>query len=521
MLRRLLAVVLMVGVAAAVAPAGVAGAGSPGPIQLLIPGSIAYGLLGHACTPVQEIVTAEGFDPTTGYPSANVEMATSCSGSGKGGGGHHTYTAYSGAVWDDSGQLDALQTVPANPSAGPAFAAYDSYGNEEYQSGGSSYLQWAAGFVPVPRVTGLSITAGSTVGGETETIAGTGFTNAVTVLFGEVSVPFTVVNDTTITVTTPPDAVTANTTVDVTVASSEGTSATSPADQFTYSLPQVTGLSVSAGPTSGGTAVTVTGVGFLGATAVDFGSLAAASFTVVDDTTITATTQADPASADQTVDVSVNSAAGTGSASPADEFTFVVRPVITSISPTAGPLGGGTPVTITGSGFSGATSVDFGGILAYGVPTSDSSITVTAPAGETAEAVDLTITTIGGTSARSRADQFTYGQPIACSKVTGAVGGSMTVSKCSPPSTGYAKAVLDPTGTFFTWSKSGQTSAVSLTFTNVGQGVCSKGQIEYDISGAVTGGTSTYTTLGDTVYGVTCAAKSGKFVLVKGSTFSM
>jgi len=233
-LRRLLAVVLMVGVAAAVAPAGVAGAGSPGPIQLLIPGSIAYGLLGHACTPVQEIVTAEGFDPTTGYPSANVEMATSCSGSGKGGGGHHTYTAYSGAVWDDSGQLDALQTVPANPSAGPAFAAYDSYGNEEYQSGGSSYLQWAAGFVPVPRVTGLSITAGSTVGGETETIAGTGFTNAVTVLFGEVSVPFTVVNDTTITVTTPPDAVTANTTVDVTVASSEGTSATSPADQFTF-----------------------------------------------------------------------------------------------------------------------------------------------------------------------------------------------------------------------------------------------------------------------------------------------
>jgi len=430
MLRRLLVLFLLVGGSAVVAPAGVAEATSPSPIQLLIPGSIAYGLLGHACTPVQEIVTAEGFDPTTGYPSANVEMATTCSGSGRDGGGHYTYTAYSGAVWDDSGHLDALQTVPVSPDAGPTFTANDAYGNEEYQSGSNTYFQWAAGFVPVPRVTGLSLTAGSTVGGETETITGTGFTNAITVMVGEVSVPFTVVNDTTITVTTPPDAVTTNTMVDVTVTSSEGTSATSPADQFTYSLPQVTGLSVTAGPTSGGTLVTITGVGFLGATGVDFGSLAVASFTVVDDTTITTSTPIDPASASQTVDVSVSSVAGTGAATPADQFTFVVRPIITSISPTEGPLAGGTPVTITGSGFSGATSVDFGGILAYGVPTSDTSITVTAPAGETAEAVDLTITTTGGTSARSLADQFTYSPPakVAVSPIKGLPGATVKVT---------------------------------------------------------------------------------------------
>ena len=521
MFRRLLAMIAIVGGAALVVPAGLAGATSLGPIQLLIPGSIATGLLGHACTPVQEIVNAEGFDPTTGFPTANVEMATTCSGSGRGGGGHHTYTAFSGAVWDDSGHLVALQTVPVNPGAGPTFTAFDAYGNKEYQSGSAAYLQWAAGFVPVPRVTGLSITAGSTAGGESETIAGTGFTNATTVMFGVVSVPFTVINDTTITATTPPDAVTANTPVDVTVASSEGTSSTSPADRFTYSLPQVSGLSASAGPTSGGTSVTITGFGFLGATTVDFGSLPASSFTVVNDTTIAATSPVDPTSTNQTVDVSVTSAAGTGSASPSDQFTFVVRPIIASISPAAGPLGGGTPVAITGSGFTGATSVDFGGILAYGVPISDTSMTITAPAGETAEAVDLTITTIGGTSATSPADQFTYGQPIACSKVTGTVGGSMTVSFCSPASTGNVRAVLDPTGTFFTWTKSGQTTAVSLTVTNMGQGVCPNGRIEYDISGSVIGGTSTYTTLGESIYGATCAAKSGKFVLVKGSTFSV
>ncbi len=521
MLRRLLAAVAIVAGAAAVAPAGVAGATGPAPLLLLIPGSIAYGMLGHSCTPVQEIVTAEGFDPTTGFPSANVEMATTCSGSGKGGGGHHTYTAFSGAVWDDSGHLYQLQTVPTNPGAGPTFTAFDGYGNEEYQSGSSAYFQWATGFVPVPRVTGLSVTAGSTVGGESETIVGTGFTNATAVDFGAVSVPFSVVNDTTITVTTPADAVTSNTTVDVTVSSTEGTSSTSTADQFTYSLPQVTGLSIAAGPTSGGTVVTISGIGFLGASAVDFGSLAATSFTVTGDTTIAATTPVDPVSANQTVDVSVTSAAGTGSISTADQFTFVVRPVITSISPTSGPLGGGTPVTITGSGFTGATSVDFGGILAYGAPTSDTSMTVTAPAGETAEAVDLTVSTIGGTSATSPADQFTYGQPIACSKASGVVGGSMTVSACLPAMKGNAKAVLDPTRTYFTWSKSGQTTVVSLTFANVGQGVCPKGHTEEDISGVVTGGTSNYTTLGDTIYGTACAAGSGKFVLVKGSTFSL
>ena len=35
-------------------------------------------------------------------------------------------------------------------------------------------------------------------------------------------------------------------------------------------------------------------------------------------------------------------------------------PTVTGLSPTSGPLAGGTPVTITGTGFTGATAVDFG-----------------------------------------------------------------------------------------------------------------------------------------------------------------
>ena len=80
--------------------------------------------------------------------------------------------------------------------------------------------------------------------------------------------------------------------VDVTVTSyiPGGTSTTSAADQFMYSVtPAITNLSQTAGPLAGGIVVTITGTGFTGATAVDFGSRAATAFTVLSDTEITAT----------------------------------------------------------------------------------------------------------------------------------------------------------------------------------------------------------------------------------------
>ena len=53
-----------------------------------------------------------------------------------------------------------------------------------------------------------------------------------------------------------------------------GTSATSPADQFTFvtPAPTVTSVSPTSGTTHGGTVVTITGTDFTGATAVDFGA---------------------------------------------------------------------------------------------------------------------------------------------------------------------------------------------------------------------------------------------------------
>jgi hypothetical protein len=82
--------------------------------------------------------------------------------------------------------------------------------------------------------------------------------------------------------------------------------------------PTVTGLSPATGGVAGGESVVITGTGLTGTTAVDFGGVAATSFSVDSDTQITAVA---PASATGTVDVTVTAPAGTSTAVTADQFT--------------------------------------------------------------------------------------------------------------------------------------------------------------------------------------------------------
>src|SRR5206468_10862873 len=81
-------------------------------------------------------------------------------------------------------------------------------------------------------------------------------------------------------------------------------------------------------------------------------------------------------------------------------------PTVTGISPASGPSTGGTNVTITGTGFSGATSVSFGQTPTKFSVTSNTQITASSPVGS--GVVDVTVKTPGGPSATSSADQFTY-----------------------------------------------------------------------------------------------------------------
>ncbi|MGZ6887194.1 MAG: beta strand repeat-containing protein, partial [Acidimicrobiia bacterium] len=215
-------------------------------------------------------------------------------------------------------------------------------------------------FVPAPTVTSVTPSSGSTSGGTSVTIAGTDFTGATAVSFGgTAAASFTVDNAGQITASSPAHAAG---TVDVTVTTPSGTSATGAADQFTFvSGPTVTSVTPSSGPASGGTSVTIAGTGFTGATAVKFGGTAAASFTFNNANQITATA---PAHAAGTVDVTVTTPAGTSPTGAADQFTFVAAPTVTSVTPASGPASGGTSVTIAGTNFTGATAVSFGGTAA-------------------------------------------------------------------------------------------------------------------------------------------------------------
>ncbi len=94
-------------------------------------------------------------------------------------------------------------------------------------------LNTVIAYVAPPIVSGLSPTSGSATGGDSVTITGSGFASATGVSFG--TAPAAIVDvgsDSQMTVTSPAGSGT----VDVTVASSAGTSTTNPADQFTYFL---------------------------------------------------------------------------------------------------------------------------------------------------------------------------------------------------------------------------------------------------------------------------------------------
>ena len=288
-------------------------------------------------------------------------------------------------------------------------------------------LGTAASAASAPAVTSVSPSSGPTAGGTSVVISGTGFTGATEVDFGTgASVPFTVVSDGEITTTSPPGS----SLVSIRVITPAGESALSFHDVFTYAnAPTITELFPSTGPTAGGTAVSITGSGFTGATSVTFGGVAASNLTVVSDTQLTVT--APPGSAGPAT-VTVTSPLGTASTTAANQYIYADTPVVSGISPSSGPNGGGTSVTITGSSLTGVTAVSFGTVAASNVIVeSDSAVVATAPA-HADGTVNVTVTNPAGTSAAVAADQYTYAAAAptvtSVSPATGPSGGGTTVT---------------------------------------------------------------------------------------------
>jgi hypothetical protein len=219
--------------------------------------------------------------------------------------------------------------VTFNPSAAGTRSADISFTCDDCDEATYNFAIQGTG-IPSPAITSVSPSSGPTAGGTPVVITGVNFTGAAAVKFGGSDAASYIIDSATqITAVSP--AVSAGT-VDITVTTAGGSSATCAADQFTYvPAPTVTGISPTSGPTAGGTSVTITGTNFTGASAVTIGGTAATTVTVVNATTITATTPAGTAGAK---DVVVTTPGGTGTGL----FTYVTPPTISKAFGAAGIL---------------------------------------------------------------------------------------------------------------------------------------------------------------------------------------
>jgi hypothetical protein len=325
--------------------------------------------------------------------------------------------------------------------------------NPDTQSGtrtnGFTYTSTTA-----PTVTSIGPNnSGPAAGGTFITVTGSNFVAGATVTLGGVSATgVTVVNSTSITGTTGAHAAGA---VNVVVTNPNGESGTL-TNGYTYLAaphPTVASVSPNSGPAAGGTFITVTGSNFVAGATLKLGGVSATGVTVVNSTSITATTAAHAAGTVNVVVTNPDAQSGTRT----NGYTYLAPPTVASVSPNLGPAAGGTFITVTGTNFVAGATVALGGVSAAGVTVANStSITATTGA-HAAGAVNVVVTNPDSQSG-TLTNGYTYRPP------------PPTVASISPNSGPAAGGTfVTVTGTNFVSGatfKLGGTSATGVTVVN-------------------------------------------------------
>ena len=282
---------------------------------------------------------------------------------------------------------------------------------------------------PKPSVSKLSPQTGPTGGGTTIVVKGRGLTGAKRVLFGSTKgTGLQVKSSRKLVVNAPAHAAGV---VQVRVVTKGGTSKETTATRYTYvappsptPAPSLTAVSPPAGPTAGGTAVTITGSQLTGATGVRFGSTSATTFRVVSPTTVVATTAAHAVGA---VNVTVSTPGGTAVLEEA--FSYAPAPTLDGVTPSSGPVEEFT-VTLDGTGFTAQSVVTFGGVAASAVQVraGGTELTVTTPA-HSPGWVDVRVTTVGGSANLVNGYRYVAAPTLtSVSPATGPTSGGTTVT---------------------------------------------------------------------------------------------
>ena len=330
-------------VASATSITAVVAGGTSGVVSVTTPGG-AVTSSGFIFIPAPTITN---FTPTTATSGSTITI---------------TGTNFTGATAVSFGGTPATSFNVASATSITAVVAGGTSGAVSVTTPGGAVTSSGFVFIPAPTIT--SFTPTSSGSGFTVTITGTNFTGATEVSFGgTAATSFNVASATSIT------ALVAGGTSGVVSITTPGGVVTSAGFIF-IPAPTITSFT----PTSAisGASVTLTGANFTGATAVSFGGTNATSFTVDSDTNITAVVAAGSSGA-----VSVATPGGTVT-SPG--FVFIPPPSITSFTPTSAAQT--AQVTITGTDFTDATSVSFGGTPASSFRVdSNTSIVATVAAG--------------------------------------------------------------------------------------------------------------------------------------------
>lgn len=182
--------------------------------------------------------------------------------------------------------------------------------------------------------------------------------------------------------------------------------------------------------------------------------------------------------------------------------TYTVPPTVTSCSPSSGTTAGGTEVTITGTDFTGATGVTFGGAAATSVVVVNATtITCATPVG-TAGAKDVTVTTAAGTG--TLVGGFTYALPapvVSANSASGiqGVGGTVQMSATNSP-TSWSLPESPPTGVsinssgLVTWTSETPANVHSITVRATNAGGSGNGTLTLTLIGNTTTTTTSTTT---------------------------
>jgi hypothetical protein len=357
---------------------------------------VAPGAFSYELQPVIDHVT-----PSTGATSGGYTVTLHGSGFGTDG-----TVVFNGVHVSPTSWTASAVTFPAPPGQGANVpVAVHPTGAVVSSSAAFSYLP--------PAISSVSPSSAPSSGGTLITITGGNFGVTPMVFFDDVPAPLAEFSHTRIVAVARVGEPGTTVRLEVRAAGQGGTAA------FHYDPPVITSLTPGTGPTQGGTLITITGTSLGASPGVVFNGVEA------------------PIISASHTQVVVNSPAGDGSASvrvlssaaTSNALTFTYEaPTVTRIFPTSGPAAGGTVITIAGTNFGTAPTVQVGLAAAPVLTASHMLITAQVPPGT--GIADVTVRTLSGLTA-VLPNSFTY-ESLVC-----AAGSYATDAGCVPAPPGY------------------------------------------------------------------------------------